>query len=281
MFGYLTAQIELLEKESEERYKAYYCGLCNSLCSRHGAAAGLTLNYDMCFLVLLLNSLYEPDEDSSQIRCLRHPLEKQNIISGKFTDYAADMNLALARLKCLDNWHDDGSLRDLFVSGALKGSYNRIKELYPRQCSAMEKSISELSEIEKSGVRNPDLAADTFGRLMAELFAFYDDRWAQPLKDFGMSLGRFIYLLDAALDYENDLKSGSYNPFSEMELPEDKRGRYFTALLENTLGEGIAAFEYLPLVENYDILSNILCLGLWAEFTKKYDPKEDTDAGSL
>jgi len=281
MFGYLTAQRELLEKESEERYRAYYCGLCKSLSSRHGAASALTLSYDMCFLVMLLNSLYEPEETASQQCCVRHPFEKQSILSGQFTDYAADMNLALARLKCLDNWRDDSSLRDLFVSGALKGSYEKISKSYPRQCEAMERSINELSSLEKDGCTNPDLAADTFGRLMAELFAFYSDRWEQPLRDFGMSLGRFIYLLDAALDYDDDIKKGSYNPFANLELSEDRRERFFRALLEDTLGEGIEAFRYLPLVENEDILNNILCAGLWAEFNKKYPPKEQTDAGSL
>ena len=64
MFGYLTARTDLLDDERAARYKACYCGLCRSLRRRSGLSAGLTLNYDMSFLVLLLSSLYEPEERS-------------------------------------------------------------------------------------------------------------------------------------------------------------------------------------------------------------------------
>ena len=60
MFGYLSAETRLLTQNELDRYKACYCGLCHCLRERHGGLARLTLNYDICFLVLLLQSLYEP-----------------------------------------------------------------------------------------------------------------------------------------------------------------------------------------------------------------------------
>ena len=52
----------MLTEEQLERYRGCYCGLCRSLQERHGELSRLTLNYDMTFLVLLLGSLYEPEE---------------------------------------------------------------------------------------------------------------------------------------------------------------------------------------------------------------------------
>ena len=75
MFGYLTADLQRLTEEEQSRYKAAYCGLCRALQERHGELARLTLNYDMTFLVLLLQSLYEPEERSGEETCLPHPLE--------------------------------------------------------------------------------------------------------------------------------------------------------------------------------------------------------------
>lgn len=54
MFGYLTAERGYLTPEEDERYRAAYCGLCHSLRQRYGQLSGLTLNYDQCFLILLL-----------------------------------------------------------------------------------------------------------------------------------------------------------------------------------------------------------------------------------
>ena len=62
MFGYLVAAPELMTEPQLGRYRAAYCGLCRSLRARHGQISGLTLTYDMTFLVLFLSSLYEPEE---------------------------------------------------------------------------------------------------------------------------------------------------------------------------------------------------------------------------
>ena len=60
MFGTLIASASSLSEEEMKRYKACYCGLCRSLKQRYGQFSRLTLNYDMTFLILLLQSLYEP-----------------------------------------------------------------------------------------------------------------------------------------------------------------------------------------------------------------------------
>ena len=70
MFGYLTADSSKLTEEELARYKACYCGLCRSLGHRHGQLSRLSLNYDMTFLVLLLSSLYEPEEKIGESACL-------------------------------------------------------------------------------------------------------------------------------------------------------------------------------------------------------------------
>ena len=57
MFGFLCAEREQLTEEEDIRYKQAYCGLCHSLRERYGGICGFTLNYDMTFLILMLNSL--------------------------------------------------------------------------------------------------------------------------------------------------------------------------------------------------------------------------------
>ena len=269
MFGYLVASASGLTEEEMQRYKACYCGLCRSLKDCHGQLSRLTLNYDMTFLIILLEALYEPEIISGSDRCLAHPREKRTWQRSRFSDYSADMNVALSYLKCLDDWRDDTSFISLAEAGALKSAYNEISLKYPRQCAAMEQSILRLSDIEKRRDENPDAAAECFGHLMGSVFVYDNaDRWATCLYSLGDSLGRFIYLMDACMDLDSDVVKNGYNPFRKYYgLDNEER---FRDILKLFLADAVKYFDYLPIVQDSTLLKNILCTGLWSEFDRKY-----------
>lgn len=271
MFGFLSASPRLLTEEELSRYKAAYCGLCRTLKKSYGQLSRFTLNYDMTFLVLLLNSLYEPEEASGKNVCIAHPAEKRTWWKSVYTDYAADMNIALSYLKCLDDWKDDRKLLALSEAKFLEKTYCGIKENYPRQCLAMESSLEALSELEKEGREDADAAAGAFGMLLGEVFIYRDDIWHDMLYNTGCGLGRYIYLLDAVLDLERDHASGAYNPFKCYYGMSDNEQR-FRDILKLFLGDAVSAFNMLPIVQDAQILKNILCIGLWTQFENKYHP---------
>ena len=272
MFGYVTADNTRLTKEQKERYNACYCGLCHSLRTRHGASARLTLSYDMTFLVLVLGSMYEPEEVSATEKCPAHPVKPRAFCKSEITDYCADMNIALAYLNCMDDWRDDLSSLSLAEAKLMEKSYGEIKLRYPRQCSAMELCRSELSEIEKAYKPLPDEASQCFGRLMAELFAYKEDFFSDTLRKMGMALGQFIYVMDACTDLKSDKLNYRYNPFIELYSLPDKEKR-FRSILEMLLNDCVECFERLPLVQDADIIRNILCFGVWTEFNRHYNIK--------
>ena len=279
MFGYLAASVGQLTEEELRRYKACYCGLCRSLRDRHGVAARMTLNYDLTFLVLLLDSLYEPDLDFGEEPCIAHPVKARQWQRSPGTDYAADLNTALAYLKCLDDWEDDGNALALAEAAALKSSYEKICFQYPRQCEAIQGSLKDLHELEISHVEDPDAAAACFGRLMAELFVWRDDRWSGTLRAFGDSLGRFLYVMDACMDLDADAALGRYNPFRRYYGLPDNEQR-FRDILKMLLADCLKAFDRLPLIKDAGLMQNILCVGLWAQFNQKYLGKKENTDGS-
>ena len=230
MFGYLVAATNVLEAEELARYKSVYCGLCRSLKRCFGQTARLTLNYDMTFLVLLLSSLYEPEEERGEAACVRHPFEPQPYVMTKLSDYAANMNLALAYLKCLDDWKDDKSLTAYAEARTLQAGYDAVRKRYPRQCAAIAEALDRLSRIEAEGREDPDAAAACFGALMREIFVYREDRWSEPLRHMADALGRFLYLLDAAMDLEEDVKRGRYNPFRRFAGDRDNEERFRDSL---------------------------------------------------
>ncbi len=282
MFGYLTAELSRLTQEELDRYKALYCGLCRSLGERHGQLSRLTLNYDMTFLVLLEGSLYEPEELTGNGICLPHPVHARAWARSEASDYAADMNLLLAYLKKRDDWDDDCDPVSKLESDLMRRDYLRIRQLYPRQAGIIEAALKELADIEKSGELDADRASASFGRLMGEIFVMREDRWSGILRQLGMALGEFIYVLDACIDLDGDIKHARYNPFAA--LPEETdREKYFEDILKMLLGEAVFALDKLPLVQDEGLIKNILCSGLWSEFNKKFGKgKESADvSGSV
>ncbi len=262
MFGHVQANLKDLSEEAQNRYKAAYCGLCRTLGSRHGFLSRLALTYDLTFLTLLLSSLYEPDEQIGRCRCCVHPCKKCSYMCNEYTEYAADMTIALTYYKCLDDWNDDRSLVKKAYASLLHKHYQDVKRRWERQCRTIKHFLVELSEIEHSKLDEPDAAAKCFGQLMAELFVYRQDRWEPHLRRLGQGLGEYIYWADAVEDFEEDKKKGHYNPLTSLSTPADE----MRPALQMILGAASAAFETLPLVQDVHLLRNILYSGIWIRY---------------
>ena len=298
MFGYLVASVEDLSAAEKERYHAAYCGLCRTLGERCGQRCRLTLRYDLVFLVLLLSSLYEPPEQGGKKRCPPHPAKAHPYVCTEWTDYAADLSVALAYHKCVDDWRDDKSARARAAMAALAGPYRAVRQQQPQVCEAIEAAMDDIHTIEKRAARRdargssgdapegssggesgasdtfdtPDAAANRFGVLMGELFACRDDRWSDDVRRLGARLGKFVYVMDAAMDFEQDQESGSYNPLVALGM--DSR----TALesLELIMAGAAEAFERLPLEQDIHLLRSVVYAGVWQQYNARY--REAADA---
>ena len=274
MFGYITANLGELTQEQKDRYGSVYCGICRNIGSDCSHLARLGLRYDMAFLALLLQSLYEPQERQGKNRCLPHPLLPRPWTDSPVIRYTAQMNVALAYQKCLDDWKDDHSTPARMLAKALKGDYGRIRDSYPRQCAVLERCLGELNRLEEEHCQNPDLPAGLFGQLMAELFVWQEDLWEEDLRQLGMALGRFIYLMDAVLDAPEDEKKGSYNPTLGLTVDWEQ-------IFSLTMARCTDAYERLPLVQDKALLDNILYSGVWVPYRQKYRKEGGSDHGTL
>lgn len=266
MFGYVTASYQELTKQQQERYGGIYCGICRQIKARASGTARIGLSYDMAFLALLLMSLYEPEEKTGPLRCPIHPLRRRDWIDNAYVCYAADMNVALAYYKFLDDWRDDGSHAAKLMAGAFGKTLPEIERRYPRQCAAIADCIARLSALEKAGCPNPDEPANCFGHLMGELLVYREDLWSPTLRQMGLALGRFVYLADAAVDYRKDKKKKKYNPYLAMGCDED--WPRWEEYLVMAMGRCTYHYEKLPLVQDKKLLDNILYSGVWTSFQR-------------
>ena len=273
MFGLVRPYMNDLTEEEKARYKAVYCGRCRALNEKYGLAGRMGLNYDMTFLIILLDSLYEPQEQTKDAFCPPHPVKKHRETKSEFTDYAADMTVALTYYKALDDWMDEHSNTGKVYSGLLKRHYQQVKERWPRQCEAIEKSLDALHEVEKDEAAQPERAADLSGRMLADIFAVKEDFFQRQMAGLGYFLGKFIYMMDAAIDYEDDRKKGCYNPLNGMNVPPEEA----LELLRQPMGQAAEAFEALPLIQDANLMRNILYSGVWQTYNYEMQKKENTD----
>ncbi len=269
MFGNILINPQKLSAEDKIRYNQIYCGLCRRLGEASGCISRLTLNYDMTFLALFLSSLYEPNQIAINKKCLVHPKKSQSYVKNEYIEYAADMNIILAYYKCIDDWNDDKNILMYSFSSLIEAKMSPIKEKYFEKILKIENLINELSEIEKRK-GTPDEASDCFGRLLGEVFLCKKDNWANEVYNFGYVLGKFIYLIDAAIDIEKDRKKGNYNPFLTFDISEDE----IENILKIIIGEAAEIFEKLPLVQDENILRNIIYSGVWQRFNSVKAKKE-------
>ena len=278
MFGYVVANQEELKLKELKRYRSFYCGLCRVLNKKYGRKGQITLSYDMTFLVMLLNALYELPAKEEKHMCAVHPMRRHNMAFNEITEYAADMEVLLAYYKALDNWRDEKDVKSRAFSKALLNKARRIDQEWPRQSRAIQKSLYELSEAEQEKADDLDRVSGYFGSLLSEIFVYKEDEWTDELQRMGFYLGKFIYLMDAFEDMDKDKKNNNYNPWEPYRNRKD-----FDALVENTLtlmmGDCAKAFEMLPIVQDIDILRNILYSGVWTRYRKICEKRDKKAEG--
>lgn len=278
MFGYVTIDKPELKVKEFYRYKSYYCGLCRTLKEEYGFRGRMTLSYDMAFLVLFLTSLYETPTKELQSHCPLHPVKKIPMLQNEISEYGAKMNILLVYFKCEDDWKDDKSLKGIAGMHLFRKKAKELCKEYKRQAQVIQKQLKVLAVYEEKQEETLDLAAGAFGKLMAELLVYKEDMWEQELRNFGFYLGKFIYIMDAYDDLEEDLKTGSYNPLKAVKKNSKDDNDYENTvqqILVMMMAEATAAFEKLPLLWDSEILRNILYSGVWAKYNKKQKEKQE------
>lgn len=276
MFGYVTVNKPELKIKEYDTYRMYYCGVCHALRETDGMLGQLSLTYDSAFVAVLLTALYEPDTKRKQRACVVHPIGKKTYLKNEAIDYAADMNLLLAYYKCLDDWVDDRKFSRLVYSKAIRKKVKKTGKKYEKKVVVIRERLHLLSVYEKENEQNLDLLSGLFGDIMAEIIGYYPgygEDWSRELHDIGYLLGKFIYILDAYDDLEEDMKTGQFNPcISKYQTMKEAAFReYIKELLMLIAADMAKLYERLPIVSETGILRNIIYSGIWVRFDKKQE----------
>ncbi len=269
MFGYVLPLREELKVRDWERFRSVYCGLCHAMGRRYGPLSRLLLNYDFTFLALLLGTTRQ----ASRRRCVSGPCQGRWACNGcDALDVAADESVILAWWKLSDQVQDSKGLKRLgarMLSWIFYRPYRKAVRHRPDFDGEVRRSMEQLHEMERARTPSLDRPADAFARLLTAAAPDSGDPVRQRCMDQVLyHLGRWIYLIDAWDDLEEDLKSGSYNPFIERyslsAKPREQEDLATQAAqtLSHSLNLAWTAAQLLELGEDEALVENILCGGL-------------------
>ena len=266
MFGYIRINKMDLTFREFDYYKGYYCGLCKYLKENHGEVSRLSLNYDITFLIVILTALYKLDSDITYERCIANPLKKKMRIVNEITEYAASMNILLSYYKLEDNLYDDNGIKDKLAYELYKGKLKKAYEKYPQKAEYIKQQLGNLRELEKQESKSIDKVSNTFGNLMGEIFVYKKDEYEQNLRNIGFNLGKYIYILDAYEDLEEDNKKGRYNPFIDYIDKKEELKNKVDRLISMYLVMATKNIEQLNLEFNKSIIDNIIYSGVYLRY---------------
>lgn len=283
MFGYVTPLKPELKIREYNQFKSYYCGVCFAIKELYGNLPRVTLNYDMTFLALLLDGLIKEDLNIELKRCMAHPAKKKPVLlNNTAINYAASMNVSLVYYKLLDDVNDDNSLKSKFSLTCMKPYYKNFPSSIVNINSVIEDNLKELTRLENTkDFKYIDEICDPFSIIVGVIlekfpYEFKDDSKELRLElyRFGYSLGKWIYLMDALDDLEEDMKDTKFNPinflYNKANLPYEE----FLEGIKQRLEFSIFSCAYtckeildkLPLNRNKEILENIINLGMMDKY---------------
>lgn len=270
MTGYIKIYKPDMKFREYETYKSVYCGLCKELGKSYSPLCRLILSYDYTLLALLYMSLSAKHPVYCKKRCVANPLKKCNYCetSGEELKYAAAVSVVLTNLKVKDNIADNGWFLALVfkILYLFTKSWNKkaIKK-YP----FLKETVNEYATLQNSAEQDNNCGVDKSSHptanCLSEIFSYCSNNRLEQenLKRFGYCLGKWVYLLDAADDLEQDKKSGTFNPLKSVP---DVNG-FCIPLLNNCEVECAAALDLLNIKKFKVILENIVFQGL--KFSKE------------
>ncbi|MCL2568934.1 MAG: DUF5685 family protein [Oscillospiraceae bacterium] len=269
MFGYvIPIQAELKVKELEQ-FKGAYCGLCHSLKKNYGFLARFVLNYDFAFLAILL-SQGAGEMQYCKKRCLAQPFRARRCPEGSEPFHqAAGYSLILTHWRLKDQIADGGFIKSLparFASLLLGRAYRKAARDFIAFDSHCQTQLSKLRELEQAQSGDLDRVADTFAAILPHAAEQVTDEAERRIfEQLLYHTGRWIYLIDAYDDLEQDKQSGNYNPLAaRFQLTDGKLREADKDWLETTINHSAnliaSAYNLLPSGQWSGILENIIYL---------------------
>lgn len=268
MFGNIKPSKSDLTIGQYTNYRAYYCGLCKSMGRKYAGLCNLGLSYEAVFIAIMMSSLSDEDVYLKRQSCIVHPFTKTPmVVHNGCVDKAAAVNVLLIYNKIKDDIRDENKLRSKLSAIWFKKSYKKAALENKKIDGIVAEKLEDLALLEEGLCSVLDMAAQPFAEMMGELAENMMPDAGNDIYWFGFFMGKWLYVIDAYADIDNDIKQGAYNPFlhmSEADITSIKESVKDDAefVLDGALSEIGKIYDRLNIKKNKEILENILFIGM-------------------
>lgn len=276
MFGYVTPFKPDLKIREYEAYKSVYCGLCRELGKQFGPFARLTLSYDFAFLAMFELGVKNKIPEFQNCRCAVNPFKKKTCAKSCYElDFSSSVAMIMLYHKVIDNIRDSKGLKKLFwlfLKPFAKSAHKKAAKKYPKVEESIASAMNRQYDVEKSSDCCVDEAADPTATALAQVCGCMDESKRGELERFGYFLGRWVYLIDALDDIEDDIKTKNYNPFLKGcgDTVDEMKG-YARQSINATAAELQLCLEKLDINVFKPIIYNVVYLGLADTLSRIYN----------
>ncbi len=266
MFGYIKIQKSELLVREYEAYKAVYCGLCKQMGKDYSFISRFILSYDCTFYAMFLMAVNGSCSGFEQKRCRFNPLKKCTYCKTKSDSIskASALSVISAYYKILDDIYDSSFLKKTacrIIKPLFSHWRKKAANKYPKIDKAVKLMLEEQLNAEKLENCSLDMACDPTAKMLGTLLKLEGktDKEQRIYYQIGYGLGRWIYLIDAADDYNDDIKKDRFNPYNSYKenLEETMKNN-----LSQSLAMAFDAYNLVDIVDFKGIIDNVLLKGL-------------------
>lgn len=260
---------EELKVREFEQFRSAYCGLCHALGRKYGWKSRFLLNYDFTFLAMLLAGEGSVPAYEGR-RCMVSCRKKRVCRPWPGMERAADESVILVYWKLRDQIADSGFWKGLparLLCLIYGRTYRKAAACQPEFAARVRSCLQELAVLEEEKSPSLDRTADTFARILQSAAGTEAGEERRALELLLYHVGRWIYLVDAWDDLEEDRRTGSYNPVAlryhlEAGGSREEAAQSLRLTLGHSLNLALSAFHLLDLGAWGSIVENTLCLGM-------------------
>lgn len=233
MFGKISS-INHSEFSHHKNYCYHNCGLCKTLGSEYGITSRLLVNKDIVFLDEMLGMVsafygIKTEDSFYSYNCFQMP---KGDLPFHFL-YSAAITMLLTKHKLADDIEDNRGTKKLIpfiAKNYFKSNFVQAEKYlesigFPMKEFYVHISNAKLAEkLFKNENNTIDRLAENYGKLCSivahhgvklirrDTFSTY---LSKDIDDFACAFGKIIYICDAYMDIDSDVRNGLFNPLAE------------------------------------------------------------------
>jgi hypothetical protein len=190
------------------------------------------------------------------------------------------VQVILVKYKLIDDV-TDGKVSRKTLLRAFRKQFGKACALFPEAERIVKEMYAKLREMEEHNETSVDRTGDCFGAMLRDLVALVVSEADEHALSLAYNTGKYVYIMDAADDVGEDIRSGNYNPFVASFGTAKTRDEFFAEhgkdvdfCITSTVNRVIGAFNARKFNQSYSLIKNIVYYGMRKRADEVYSNKK-------